>query len=184
MIDRQVERSNDTEQWNPDAPVPAARPLSDFTIERVGDDLVIFDGETMQYHTVNAVATSIWRACDGIATAEAIAASTGLPVEVVETTIAELGEASLIQSPANTWSVAMNRRRAAKVIAAGAVGAVGIPVVLSVTAPSHQAAATTCHSIDGNACNNSPTGCNALCGGAGNVVSCLFSGGSTSCCCV
>lgn len=124
------------------AAVAAARPLSDFAHERVGDDLVIFDGETMQYHTLNGVAAKIWRACDGAASIEAIAQSMGLPVEVVATTIGELGEASLLQTPASAWSVGMNRRRAAKLIAAGAAGAIGVPVVLSLTAPSHQAAAS------------------------------------------
>lgn len=116
--------------------------MTEFSWERIGDDLVLFDGETMQYHTLNAVAERIWRACDGVVTIESIALSTGLPVEVVETTVAELGEASLLQTPASAWSIPMNRRRAAKLIAAGAVGAVGVPVVLSITAPSHQAAAS------------------------------------------
>lgn len=141
MIRDQIE-SGEVQRLGAHTPIPAARPLSDFAVEQVGDDLVVFDCGSMQYHTLNGVARTIWRACDGVSTIEAVAVSASLPVDVVETTIAELGEASLLVTPANTWSVSMSRRRAAKLIAAGAVGAVGVPVVLSITAPSHQAAAT------------------------------------------
>lgn len=133
--------------------IPAARPLTDFAHERVGDDLILFDGETMQYHTLNSVAERIWRACDGNATIETIAAATELPRDVVETTIGELGEAALLQTPASAWSVPMNRRRAAKLIAAGAAGVVGVPVVLSLTAPSHQAAATHICGVINTSCS-------------------------------
>lgn len=146
--------------WSEGRPVPAARPLTDFAHERVGDDLVLFDGETMQYHTLNGVAERIWRLCDGIASVEMIASASGLPVDVVETTIGELGEASLLQTRASTWAVSMNRRRAAKLIAAGAAGAVGVPVVLSITAPSHQVAAS-------HMCGNINSDCSAQ-GGVGH----------------
>lgn len=46
-------------------PVPAARPLSDFCMERVGDDVVLYDPENIQYHTLNAIAFDVWRLCDG-----------------------------------------------------------------------------------------------------------------------
>lgn len=138
-------------------PVPAARPLGDFSWERIDGDLVLFDAEKIQYHTLNWVAQGIWQSCDGVANFEVIATVTGLPVEVVETTIAELGEASLLQSPASTWSVSISRRRAAKVIAVGAVGAVGIPVVLSLTAPT-ALAQTTPQSCPYGVCSCTGTG--------------------------
>lgn len=122
--------------------VPAARPFSDFAWEQVGGDIVLFDAQAMQYHTLNAAAFEIWRACDGSVTVEAVAASVGLPVEVVEVTIAELAEASLLQNTSSTRMQMLSRRRFARLAAAGAAGAVGVPVVLSVTAPSHQAAAS------------------------------------------
>lgn len=122
--------------------IPAARPLADFAFERVGDDLILFDGETMQYHTLNGMAERIWRACDGTATLAAIAAATSLPLEVVEITAGELGEASLLQTSAGAWSVPMNRRSVAKLIAAGVVGVVGVPAIKSITAPDAASAAS------------------------------------------
>lgn len=96
----------------------------------------------------------------------------GLPVEVVATTIGELGEASLLQTPSERWVVSMNRRRAARLIAAGAVGAAGVPVVLSLTAPSHQAAATDC----GQWTASCSSKCLTLpsCGQSGYTVTCSY----------
>jgi len=124
--------------------VPAARSLSDFSFERVDEDLIILDGETLQYHTLNGSASQIWGLCDGKTTSAEIAHRLGLTVELVEITVADLGVAGLLESPAESfsWTDTMNRRRAMKLVAAGAAGAVGLPVVLSLTAPSHQAAAT------------------------------------------
>ncbi|MEZ4530795.1 MAG: PqqD family protein [Thermomicrobiales bacterium] len=103
--------------------IPAARPLSDFAVERVGDDLVILDGESMQYHTLNLAAAQIWQACDGVNSTNRIASELGLPIELVESTVSELGEAGLLQSPSAQWDSTLNRRRASKLIAAGLVGA-------------------------------------------------------------
>ncbi len=141
-----------------DGSIPAARAIGDFAWERVGNDLVLFDAETMQYHTLNAVAERIWRACDGVASVASITASTGLPGEVVETTVSELGEASLLATPGGGWAVSMNRRRAAKLIAAGVVGAVGVPVVLSITAPDSASAQTQLRAC-GSGEHQTATGC-------------------------
>lgn len=141
---------NGTEQISPvdvmesagGQPVPAARPLGDFCMERVGDDVVLYDAETMQYHTLNRVAEHIWRACDGIATIEAIAVVSELPVEVVNSTVADLGEVGLLQSSSERWNATLSRRKATKLVAAGLGGAVGLPVIKSITAPDAASAAT------------------------------------------
>lgn len=96
----------------------------------------------MQYHTLNVAAENVWRACDGTAVISAIVSHTGLPVDIVETTIGELGEAGLLQTSANNWSVPLSRRQADKLIAAGAAGVVGVPVALSITAPDSASAAS------------------------------------------
>lgn len=153
MSENQDRRSNEITVDGYHQPVPAARPLNGFSWERVSDDLVVFDSQTMQYHTLNGAAEKIWRSCDGVATIDTIAAAANLPAEVVETTIAELGEASLLQTPSSSWSASMSRRRAAKLIAAGAVGSIGAPVVLSLTAP-YSASAVTC----GSASEHAPCG--------------------------
>ena len=122
--------------------IPAARPVTDFAWEEVGEELVILDAETLQYHALNATAVWIWQACDGAATPNRLSQELSIPVEVVESTVAELGAAGLLQSPSDTWDSTLNRRRAAKLIAAGLVGAVGLPVIKSITAPDAASAAS------------------------------------------
>ncbi|MCO5223623.1 MAG: PqqD family protein [Thermomicrobiales bacterium] len=123
MIDAQENRTH-TDAVPSGAPVPAARPLSDFAVEQVGDELVLFDAETMQYHTLNGTAYQIWHRCDGRASAAAVAADLGLTVEVVQETVNDLGVASLLQSPPESWPTVMTRRRATRYIAAGVASAV------------------------------------------------------------
>lgn len=118
---------------------PKCRPWSDFAVERIAGGLMLFDSTTMQYHTLNDAAERIWLAADGSASIEDIARSIGLPVDVVETTICELADISLVQSPAPRSTIPIDRRRATRWIAAGAVG---VPVVISITAPEPAAAAS------------------------------------------
>lgn len=167
------------------AAVPAARPLSEFTVERVGDELIIFDGETMHYHTLNASASRIWRQCDGVTSVTVMAAELGMPVEIVERSIAELGEAGLLQSAHGSWDAAVSRRRAAKVVAAGLVGAVGLPVIKSITVPDAAAAVSPGQCFDiGMACNSyfCALGCQVF--GGSNGGSCQTVDGTNSTCCV
>lgn len=160
-------------------PVPAARPLSDFAVETLGDELVIFDAETLQYHTLNRMATQIWRKCNGVASASMIASELGLSIEDVENTAYDLGIAALLESPAATWPTKWNRRRATKIIVGGVAGAVGLPVVLSITAPSHQAAATgplICTNDDyGTACPGVGSTCQ---GSSWGTLFCCSNGGT------
>lgn len=123
-------------------PTSVARPLSDFAFERVGDDLVILDGETLQYHTLNYVAAWIWQSCNGVTTPARMAQDLNIPVEIIESTIVDLDQAGLLQAPSGRWDLTLSRRRATKLLAAGLVGAVGLPVIKSITAPDAAAAAS------------------------------------------
>jgi len=96
MESHQDIRDSVTVVSNGNVPVPSARPLSDFAWEQIDDDIVSFAVESMQYHSLNRMAKVIWNTCDGVSSIEGIAAATNLPVEVIEITIAELGEASLL----------------------------------------------------------------------------------------
>jgi PqqD family protein of HPr-rel-A system len=58
------------------------------TLERVGDDAILFDRERGQVHVVNATAASVWELCGAEATiddvAKAFAESYDVPVTAVE----------------------------------------------------------------------------------------------------
>ena len=146
--------------------VPAARPLSDFCMERIGDEVVLFDSALNRYHTLNGFAFDIWRSCDGVHTMEQItnaASERGVDArrEVVEAAVTQLGEAGLLDAPESDFESTMHRRRMMKLVAAGAVGAVGIPVVASITRLGPEASAThgNCRP-PGDTCNvNNPGQC-------------------------
>lgn len=161
-------------------PVPAARPLSDFAVEVVGDELVIFDAETLHYHTLNATAQLVWRSCDGTASPVAIAQALDIPVELVQLTVAEFGEASLLSLPDHVWSSAVTRRRAAQLIAAGLVGTLGLPVVKSITVPDAAAAASNLP--NGSSCAGSSECASTCClDVSGAYDLCVANGGGFAC---
>lgn len=179
-MDQQLNAQSER-QMQMTGPVPAARPMSDFTVEQIGDELIIFDCETMQYHTLNQAAHQVWLLCDGTTSIAVIAQSLALPSEVVETTIAELGEASLLVIPAERWVTSLSRRRAIQLMAAGTVGAVGLPLVKSITVPD--AASAVSPSLCRGACNSGGNCSQNLCP-TGQTASCQpVDTGETCCVC-
>lgn len=156
------------------APVPAARSLNEFCTERVSDDVVLFDTALDRYHTLNSLAFDIWRLCDGTRSIHEIEIALDrktTSTEAVAAAVAQLGESGLLQASEDDFDAAMHRRRLLKLAAAGAIGAVGIPVVASITRPSPAAAA----SCPGEPCG--PVGSPACCPG----YTCISFGGNAKC---
>ncbi|HET9659481.1 MAG TPA: PqqD family protein, partial [Thermomicrobiales bacterium] len=150
------------------SPVPASRPLSQFSSEWVGDDVILFDPELNRYHTLNRLAYDVWRLCDGSRTVGLIAggsdwAEGDVTMEAVELAVAQLGESGLLQAPETAFEASLHRRKVVKLVAAGVIGAVGIPIVASITRVGPEASATeivqcpdgvtTCNSTDCCCCH-------------------------------
>jgi hypothetical protein len=128
---------------DPETIVPAARPMSDFSLERVADEVVLFDAEFTRYHTLNGVAYDVWRLCDGRRTLSEIASNVDrgdAMLDVIAATVEQLGEGGLLQAPETHFESTLRRRAVLKLVAAGAVAAIGLPVVSSITAPDASAA--------------------------------------------
>jgi len=142
------------------APIPAARPIGDFSMERIGPDVVLFDLELNRYHTLNGVAFDIWRGCDGQRSVDQLSKLLATQREVVEAAVQQLGEAGLLEAPEHTFESKMHRRKMLKLVAAGAIGAVGVPVVASITRVGPEASATNeqctgqgdCGAVGGGKC--------------------------------
>jgi hypothetical protein len=107
------------------------------------------------------VAFKIWRQCDGSRSVDAIASSIGMQHGVVEAAVELLGESGLLEAPEYAFESTVSRRRMVKLVAAGAIGAVGVPVVASITRVGPEASATF----------------NPLCG-----MDCKAQGGDKCCC--
>lgn len=102
----------------------------------VGDEVVLYDAERQHYHSLNATATAIWGACDGRRDAARIARDLGLPRDVVVLALTDLAELGLLEQRDATR---IERRALLARIGAAGAGAIVLPVIASISAPSAQA---------------------------------------------
>ena len=126
--------------------MPARRTEGPY-LERVGDELLVYDDTTDTAHALNEAAAAVYEMCDGDTSVEAMVAgleSRNLgPVDsdVVWIALIELADKGLVEldeQPANSPS----RRDLLKRLTAGAAVAAVIPVVESIAAPSVAAASS------------------------------------------
>jgi hypothetical protein len=161
MVDTVVEKPDSSRGGvQADRIAPAARPLDQFCVERVNDDFVLYDTERIQYHTLNSIAYDVWRLCDGQLSARAIsselaATSSAVHVEAVALAIEELGEAGMLEETEERFNARIQRRAVLKLAAAGVVGAIGLPLVQSITAPSAEAQTSCGTANQGSVCSAS-----------------------------
>jgi hypothetical protein len=103
-----------------------------------GDDLVVYDLHTHVVHTLTPVAYRVLQACDGQRGVEQIAVQLGLTVPDTELVLDKLTEANLLSNPVRRVETGSRRRFLRK----GAGGAIALPVIISVSAPTAAAAAS------------------------------------------
>lgn len=125
---------------------PRARQFDQVFTESVGSDIVMFveSGSTMEYHTLANGAHAIWQAADGHRDEAAIAEMvfwdrSELSIARVEAGLVALMDAGLLESAEGTTTT---RRTVAKLAAAVLLGGIGLPAVVSITAPDAASAAT------------------------------------------
>lgn len=177
---------------------PLAR-SEDLLIERVGDELVIYDLERKEAHCLKALAASVFDRCDGKGSLEQLAArvSSDLGEPVTESDVLEAIrqlEASALLAQPLVVRDGVSRREAVKRFAfAGAAGAIGGPLITSILAPGTAWASgiptgcTGCvsnSSCVSNHCCQSNAGkqCNQSCC-VGKDNSCHTVCGATTCVC-
>lgn len=127
------------------------------------------DGETLLYveathraFCLNPAAAQVWAAIDGTSDAAAIARRTGLDAALLSGTLREMGEAGLLDQPAEEWpspGVDLSRRRMVR------AGLVAIPFILAITVPRAAEAASACTVglPGGPACSPTTPCCAGLC---------------------
>jgi len=173
--------------------VPARRPTSDFSTSLAGTDLVIFDADTLQYHTLNQPSQAIWSLCDGHRTLGEMSdllrsAGSDLPVEVVAIAVHDLAAARLLE-PDSVEPQVIDRRL---VLAGIGIGGILLPLISSITAPVNAATSGQCQTdgYPGPPCENlgycTDEVCNDFCrtNGLGNCWQCdpsRFGGGCCNC---
>lgn len=134
-------------------------------MEEIGDELLVFDVDRQVAHSLNGVATLVWRACDGSRDAGGIAAACELDLDVVELTLAELANIDVLVDGQPEERVVSRRQVLRRGVLTGAAIGVALPVIRSVTAPSAALAA------------GSTLTCGSACTGA---AACSFASGSSN----
>src|SRR3954452_16915698 len=106
-------------------------------VEEIGDELLVYDLDTDEAHSLDPAAAAIWRACDGTTTPADIAARLTLDDAAVQATLKHLGDLNLLTGQAPAVAVTHSRRAVLRRgLVAGAAGAVAIPVIRSIVAPT------------------------------------------------
>jgi Coenzyme PQQ synthesis protein D (PqqD) len=129
---------------NEGAKLPAAR-AEDLIVQKMADEVLVYDQQRHQAHCLNQTAALVWRALDGESTAGEVAARLSqqegveIGTAVVEMAVAELSRSGLLAAAVEAKS-GLSRREMMKRVGVGA--AVALPVVVSVVAPRAAQAAT------------------------------------------
>ena len=117
-------------------------------VDQVGDETIVFDEERKEAHSLNRMASIVWRYCDGAHSITEIAHLLGneLGVEtndaIVDYALDKLASVHLLESEGADESDQLTRRHAMKRVAAAGVAAVGLPAVLTVLTPTEAMAAS------------------------------------------
>jgi hypothetical protein len=130
--------------------------------EEVDCETLLYVEETHQASCLNASAARIWALCDGKRTVEVIAAGANLEADMVVHALGRFAQSGLLDnSPGEEMAISLSRRRVLM-----GVGLAAIPIILMVTAPKAQAAASCTRGTNGGGtpCNNSDhLCCTGLC---------------------
>jgi hypothetical protein len=167
--------------------LPAGR-HEGLVVEKLGDELLVYDSETTRAHSLNEVAAAVWEACDGERDATSIAELVGVPEDSVWRALSQLEERGLLEGelPVRMSGREYSRRQAVRRMGLiGASAAFAAPLVKSIVVPTAAQAGASCTPINSpcgtpgpdNTCD--PAGFTPCCPGLacgrdeGNQCSCL-----------
>jgi hypothetical protein len=123
---------------------PRAR-QNDILVERVGDETIVYDGERHEAHSLNRSASLVWQHSDGEHSvpqlAELLGSELGIEPDesLVEYALDRLANAHLIE---NEPAESLSRRDAVRRLTLAGAAVVGLPIVLSMVAPTEARAAS------------------------------------------
>ncbi len=115
---------------------PRAR-TEDLVVERVDDELVVYDERSQMAHALSREAAAVWDSCDGGLSAVDICERVGMDSAVVERALDELREKDLLEETIAVRSGHTRREVAGKFAAIGGAAFVA-PFVYSVSVASAQ----------------------------------------------
>jgi len=127
---------------------PKAR-QDDLIVKEFADETLVYDLRRDKAHSLNRIASLIWRHCDGKTSLADLASvaqrELGVPVNetAVQVALEKLSKRRLLETPVDGPSEAerLTRRKVLKALAA----AMAMPVVMSLTAPKAMASVSPTH---------------------------------------
>jgi hypothetical protein len=126
-----------------DSRLPQARTADLLVRDLPGGELMVYDTQRHQAHTLNRTAALVWRHCDGESETTAVAArlqqELGLPAEevVVSLALSHLQKAHLLHGAAVVETTGISRRAVMRKLGmAGGVTLALLPLVASMAAPA------------------------------------------------
>ena len=155
----------------------AAKPRRTKALSRqLEGELILYDSETHQAHSLNQTAAAVWKACDGQTTVADMVtnldkALPGIDKPILVVTLIELQKAGLLAN--ETFSVgqdrSLSRRNAIRKI--GKVAAVALPIITSIVVPT-PSMALSCFPLS-HACTKDADCCSGRCGILGVNLVCF-----------
>ena len=146
---------------------PLAR-SEDLLIEEVGDELLVCDESNNRAHSLNALAASVWAACDGETTTDQLVEKLNSDRDSIAHALAELSDSELLEQNGPliiAGNGGMTRRdlglRTAKLGAAAAIITVALPVAEAAATPTP----AQCLLYTDLDCDNCKTICGCCCCG-------------------
>jgi hypothetical protein len=131
-------------------------------VDRVGDEVLVYDLDSDRAHSLDAVAAAIWRGCDGESAVATLAAQADVSEEVAWSTLDHLAEIDLLAEPLGVSSGHSRRALLRRGLIAGAAGVAAVPVIKSIVAPDPAAGGvSSCFGI-GTVCTQSVQCCPGL----------------------
>ena len=136
--------------------------LSNAIEQVVDDELVVYNLDTDGVHLLNPTVAAVWRHCNGSLTIPELGDAVGFDTDIVWVALTELEGAGLLQDHLEAPPRHLSRRQLMKRIA---IGAVAIPVVTSIVAPTAAAAASGPCVPNGGSCASPGQCCSGVCSG-------------------
>jgi len=149
--------------------IPAAR-REGLIIQRLADEVLVYDEECHKAHCLNKTAALVWDHCDGRLTAADIAAmlsielGTHIERDIILLAVNQLSAKHLLAQASTNFSVELpdaSRRRMIRQTGLAAI--VALPLITSLVAP-HATQAATCKP-SGAVCSSSAECCSGVCSG-------------------
>ena len=165
---------------------PSAR-TERLVVETVEDEVLVYDLDRDEAHSLDRAAAAVWRACDGrrdvAELASVVGAELGKPPsqELIWSALGRLEECHLLAGEAGCPMPGpdLSRRQAlVRIGATGAAAGLALPVIKSIVAPDPAAAGSVACSGPGIVCGTVQSG-SCLPNGVSCCNGCQMSGGAT-----